>query len=338
MMSLTDTNVASKSVFNYYIEIYRFMLMLWIVLIHYAARYPELGLDKIFYFPFTFENERGTRVSLFFMVSGFFMAKALMKNDSGFCVYGQYATKRYLRLWIPYAIACIFIYIWLEFLPVEGRTVDFTTLIANVACIIHPGFERVDNEYWFLADLLTVQLILGLFLFIKNDRSRKLFVNILFVIVMVAQVITPPVLSGFSKELFEVLLGVQLCMMEKYKDIRSVFLFVIGLMVVCFNSIELFVGVLLFLLLVYWGKKVPPSNQNLQHFLKYAGSISFYWYLVHQNIGYSIMYYIIPNGSTNEFWLLVPMGVTLFLFAPLVYLLDKKFSKLLFDRIPFLKK
>jgi hypothetical protein len=244
-----------------------------------------------------------------------------------------------LRLWIPYAFACVLIYTWLLFLPVEGRIVDFKTLLANVCCIIHPGFDRVDNAHWFLADLLVVQLLLGLILLVPQKEYRRIIVYGVFPIVMVAQVFPPPMLSGFSKELFEVLFGVQLCLATKEKDPISIGLLIVGYGVLSYLSVELFAFALLFLVLVYLGDKYPTSlsTNKLQTIVQFAALISFHWYLVHQNIGYSIMYHVFPCGTTNELWLLVPMVITLLL-ALCVYLLDKQLNIIIYKRISFLKK
>lgn len=338
-MTSTEIHTPPQRVHNYYIDLYRFVLMAWIVLFHYTVQYNAIVPYKAFNFPFTFDNGGTIGVSLFFMVSGFFMTKALMTVEHGFREYGKYVVRRYLRLWIPYVFACVFIYTWLVFLPIEGRTVDFKTLLANVGCIIHPGFDRVDNAHWFLADLLVVQLLLGSVLFIQNEKYRRIIVDCVFAIVMVAQIFPPPLLSGFSKELFEVLFGVQLCMMTKDKDSISIVLSLIGFGVLFYLSLELFAFALVFLVLVFIGKKYPPpsSTERLQLGLQFAASISFCWYLVHQNIGYSIMYYALPYGTTNEFWLLVPMAITL-LIALCIYLLDRQLTKLINKRISFLKK
>lgn len=338
-MIIAEIQDPQRNAHNYYIDLFRFVLMAWIVLFHYTVQYNAIVPYKFFYFPFTFENGGTIGVSLFFMVSGFFMTKALMIAEHGFREYGKYVVRRYLRLWIPYVFACIFIYTWFFFLPVEGRTVDFKTLLANVGCIIHPGYNRVDNAHWFLADLLVVQLLLGFVLFIKNEKYRRIIFYCVFVIVMVSQIIPPPLLSGFSKELFEVLFGVQLCMMTKDKDPISIVLSLIGLGVLFYLSLELFIFSLVFLVLVFIGNKypLPSSIKKLQLVLQFAASISFCWYLVHQNIGYSIMYYVLPYGTTNEFWLLVPMSITM-LIALGIYVLDKQLNKVINKKISFLKK
>lgn len=337
-MTIGDNKVLQRDNHNYYIDLFRFFLISWIVLFHYTIQYNSIVPDRSICLPVTFENGGALGVSLFFMVSGYFMTKSLMTENYGLKEYFRYIAKRYLRLWFPYVFACIIIYIWIFFLPVAGRTVDFTTLIANIACIIHPGFDRVDNAHWFLADLLTVQLLLGLLLLFHNIRHRGIIVNIVFIIVMLGQIYPFPILSGFSKELFEVLLGIQLFQMRKDKSTKNIVLSSVGFLVLLYTSVELFVFAVVFLSLTWMGKIIPlpPSSKQLKYALQFTGSISFYWYLVHQNIGYSIMYYYVPLGTTNEFWLLLPITITL-LISVIVYLIDKKISKLIYGRIRFLK-
>lgn len=334
-MNSIDIKAKQKDFHNYYIDIFRFLLIFWIVLFHYTVQYNTLGLDKTFGFPFHFEKGGTVGVSLFFMVSGFFMTKSLLSDKSGYREYGRYIVKRYLRLWIPYAFACIIIYLWLLFLPVEGRVVDFTTLLANIACIIHPGFERVDNAHWFLADLLTIQLLLGLVVFVKRVNYKKYLASCLFVIAIVAQVISLPILAGFSKQLFEVLLGIHICMMVKDKNLITTILTVAGLIIVLYLSIYSFIGVCVFGVLIFCGKRfpLPSSSHNLKIVLQFAGTLSFYWYLIHQNIGYSIMYHFLPNDN-NLLWLLIPMVATLCV-SLLVYLIDNLLNKFVIKRLLF---
>ena len=338
-MAIADKSVSPKDGHNYYIDFFRFIVMIWIVLFHYTVQYNVIVPDNGISFPWTFDNGGTVGVSLFFMVSGFFMTKALMSNEYGLREYGRFLVRRYLRLWVPYVFACIIIFSWLFILPVEGRTVKFATLLANIACIIHPGFDRVDNAHWFLEDLFIVQFLLGLVILFCVKKHRSLIIGIVFTIVMIAQIITPPVLSGLSKELFEVLLGVHLFLAAKEQKPVAIILTIIGLIVGAYLSVEFLIGALLFLLLLFLGEKYPPpsTSYKLRNIMQFTGSISFYWYLIHQNIGYSVLYYVLPKGTTCEFWVLVPMLITLLISLPILTI-DKRLSKLLSERIIFLKK
>lgn len=338
-MTMGEKKLLHKDNHNYYIDLFRFFLISWIVLFHYTIQYNSIVPDRSICLPVTFENGGVLGVSLFFMLSGYFMTKSLMTENYGLKEYLRYIVRRYLRLWFPYVFACIIIYIWIFFLPIARRTVDFTTLIANIACIIHPGFDRVDNAHWFLADLLTVQLLLGLLLLVHNYRNRGVVLDIIFVLVMFAQIYPLPILSGFTKELFEVLLGIQLFQMRKNKCTKTIVLSLIGFGVLLYTSVELFLFAVVFLSLTWLGKLIPlpPSPRQLKYALQFTGSVSFYWYLVHQNIGYSIMYYCIPSGTANEFWLLLPITITL-LMSVVVYIIENHISKSIFVRVRFLKQ
>lgn len=56
-----------------------------------------------------------------------------------------------------------------------------------------------------------------------------------------------------------------------------------------------------FLLLI----KIPVPN-GAYNVLRYLGDISFTWYLVHNNIGFSIITYLCESGVISTSWLLVP--------------------------------
>ena len=64
------------------------------------------------------------------------------------------------------------------------------------------------------------------------------------------------------------------------------------------------------MLLLFLNIKSPFGISKIARFL---GSISFTWYLVHQNIGYSLLYHFCPEGQVEYFWLTMPSLITLVL-------------------------
>lgn len=74
--------------------------------------------------------------------------------------------------------------------------------------------------------------------------------------------------------------------------------------------------------------KLPVS---LSKCASYLGALAFTWYLIHQRIGYSIMYHILPKGDVSFIWIIIPVLITLLLAVCIDYLSDK-LNKFCIDR------
>lgn len=262
-------------------------------------------------FGFSLENGGRIGVSLFFILSGYFMAKSLVVSQTGLRFYMSYLFKRYYRLWLPYFVSCILIFIWLQFvlLP-SNRNVDVSELFLNLLFIYHPGIAYVDNAHWFIGDLFVLQLIIGSVLLIKKIKYRELTLAIVYIIVLFQCLFDSPILPGLSKELFEALFGYQLFMMVKQKNLMSIFLCILGYFFILSISIVYFIYVAIFTFLLYDFLKsicISPMHNTII----FLGDLSLYWYLVHQNIGYSIIYNFSNIIGNSSILLVISIIVTL---------------------------
>lgn len=312
---------------NYGIDLYRFVLITWIVLYHYTVRYNDMYISHSIDFGFSLENGGHIGVSLFFMVSGFYMMKSLLCENYGIKSYAFYLSKRYYRLWLPYFLACIFIYLWLLVLPLPDKVINIETFLINLPLIYHPGIECVDNAHWFIGDLFVLQVIIGITILIKKPSYRKYIIVGLYLSSLLSCILKCPYLSGLSKEIFEVTLGMLLYMAFKEKKAILLVISIIGISYIFTLSLIYFAWIVIFVILQIDSFTVYCPN-NLKKVFSYLGTLSFYWYLVHQNIGYSIFYYIVPTPNSGFYWLLLPIFITL-LISVIVSLASNKVGELL---------
>ena len=282
---------------NISIEGLRGWLMLWIVLFHYTSRYAELFSVEI---PFHVEHVRAS-ISAFFLISGYFLGKALLSSDRGGVL--KFAVDKYWRLYPAYAISVLIIFIATSYYGLYGRQVSIVDFLVNMVFICHPGFDYVDGAHWFISDLIKIQIILGLSLFLKKESRKSLFVCLALAFTCLAIVnggdtfenkwVQRLYYFGSIKSFQVVLLGICLYMLQRDKKRNMLLLSIIMLLVASIVNSSLFLlCTIIFICLV-----VPSRVKNvLEHshiftngVIVFIGKFSFCWYLIHQNIGYIIL-------------------------------------------------
>lgn len=208
------------------------------------------------------------------------------------------------------------------FLPVPGRVVDLSSFVCNLLFIAHPGVDYIDGAHWYVAALVELQLFIAIFYSIKNTKVRIYsLLGFLAVLVVLIQVLLrlgwecPLELYRFLNGSEGILIGICIGLIKEYKVCIPIF----GVLVVWLTHLSwlypFYIG-LLFLCYIYqgnmkFGKIVGIVLGN--RFLTWVGGMSYAWYLIHQNVGYSLIYHILPNGTTNKLWLALPILLTMLL-------------------------
>ena len=223
-------------------------------------------------------------------------------------------------------------------LPVPGRVVDFLSYICNLLFIAHPGVDYVDRAHWYIAALVELQFLTAVLCAIKNKKVRVYsLLGILVVLVLLGQASLrlgwerPIELNWFLTGAEGVLIGICIGLIKEYKicipilgglflwltHLSWLYAFYISLFCLCAYPIN--------------GRIDSIKDKILgKRVLAWIGGISFCWYLIHQNIGYSLMYYILPDRTSNLMFLVMPMIATLFFAIIVSFLSDriiKQFSK-----------
>lgn len=309
---------------NLSIQGLRGYLMIWIVLFHYTTRYPILYPSANMDMSIRFENGGEVGIVIFFIISGFFLAKGLLGLDSSNKKLLEFCMHKYLRLWFPYVVSIILIFICINIFGLSGRECSLKTFLIDVFFIYHPMIGYVDLAHWFIAHLIFVQCFLGVILYKVSKCNRvKLFriliisFNLLFVILSIPQAPSHGILVIDTfipfKSTLAVLVGIGIYLYRRDKV-------KIDLMLVCFTICSLSIwlsqvlicvySILFYLLLSSENKIVKSIFQNKT--IIEIGNMSFYWYLIHQNIGYIFLNKIntLSGGATSEYWILIVCAVT----------------------------
>lgn len=302
----------------------RGFLMIWIVLFHYTSRYPALYPSDDIYMPIHFENGGDVGIVIFFIISGFFLAKGLYNLERSKLKFLEFCKHKYMRLWPSYIISIIMIFICISLFGLPGRESTITTLLIDALFIYHPMVGYVDLAHWFIAHLIFVQCFLGfLYSVTKYDKRQYLFrllivcFNVFYIILTVPQLSSHAimVIDTFIpfKSTLAVLVGIGIYQYRKEKKHMDLLLtiFSVCILVLLLAQILILVYFLLFYLLLdkdNTATKIIFQNKLIIE----IGNMSFYWYLIHQNIGYILLNKIntLSGGATSEYWILIVCTVT----------------------------
>lgn len=305
--------------------------MVWIVLYHYTARVSELY--PYISFPVRFENGGLVGVTIFFVISGFFLFSSIsnISSENSNILYAlRYAVNKYWRFWPAYAMSVLLTFLCMCIFPLEGRIVSFEDFLINVFFIYHGPIPFVDSAHWFLAELIKVQILSTIFILLpKHIRSICLliFECFIFALVFVHHFENIILIDKFfyylsADSFLRCLIGYNIYSIISNKDkrirtIQIVLLFSIVLFysyTIHFLYIPLYIG----LVIIAFCRK-SKSYLYRTNMIETLSSTCFAWYLIHQNIGYAIM---INMNTLCNLWILqliVPAMVT---FA-IAYLITK---------------
>ena len=304
----------------------RGLLMVWIVLFHFTYRYEQIWPEN---FSMAIQvNGIMIALSMFFIISGFFFAKSLFAYCNSDTILGDIRQViklffyRYLKLYKPYLIACLIILAFLSIFPLQGRMLENPAhILINLLFLYHPSVGYIDGAHWFISDLICINCFI-LMLLLVNQNIRQTIFRVLFVIVLLFGLII-----SFGKEY------TLLNKVDAVLHFNNLTFFCVGILLYRFaikpNLLDAILGMggslcvqgvesiptiflsILFLILALRKIEILNSFFSFRLFV-WLGEISFYWYLIHQNIGYSILN-MLSHYTSNGFIILVPIIITLFL-------------------------
>lgn len=313
---------------NLAIEGFRGILILWIILFHYTTRFGELFGKNI---SWEFPNGGKVGVAMFFILSGYFFVRSVLDEKRyGLKEFVYFSINKYWRLYPAYVLSVILCYLTTNYfggLDLEARQVDFKTFLINIFFIYHPSIDYVDSAHWFIAALIKIQIVCGALLLIR--KRRKLILNVFAMIAILIILVLKMIPNFFLNDILGILFD------------RSLISFLCGMLFyIAFNkrqkecwilpivlSVLLSIKIHLFLLPLYLGIFIILISKNecalifgKMHLFDskifvFIGHISFLWYLIHQNIGYTLM---LSVYSISESFAVLLALITTFLLAVLI--------------------
>lgn len=307
----------------------RGLAALSVVLFHYTTRYQELyGHSTI---PLASFDLGHYGVNLFFMISGFVIFMTLNKTRKP----SDFVVSRFSRLYPAYwAAACLsFAAVHLSGLP--GKEVPFPVLLVNLTMFQEMfGVKHVDNVYWTLqVELIFYLLMLGLYHFrqLKNIETVLfvwLGIRLTYLLLPAWLHVEPSYLVG--KLLIQdfipfFALGIVFYRMRELEapSLRHGLLIISSLLLIQFgNGLDVFLVACLFTT-VFWLFTAGRLGILASAPLVFLGTISYSLYLVHENIGWSVIHTLEQRGHDPNLAIAVALLACFLLATSITYLIEK---------------
>lgn len=286
-----------------------------VVIYHLVYRYHELYGHHGLPVYWSYFGQYG--VQLFFMISGFVIYWTLDRIKTPI----EFVISRFSRLYPVYWIAIIVTFSITLLLGLPDRTVSVATAVQNLA-MFHEYFDvpHVDGVYW----TLTLELTFYTYMFLLLIGKQKYWATPLLMLVVAAnmglqylgdvprwaQLLT---LDGYGQFF---LFGVALQDWQKgRKKLLAGIAMLFAAALTLTASTLLVTAIYLVLMAVFWATfkgYVPLMNSRV---LVWLGAISYSLYLIHQNVGYAILYRINDVMPSVVAVLITLIAVTLLAFG-----------------------
>lgn len=300
----------------------RGLAALAVVLYHYTGRFQKLyGFDEAL--PYIFPHGR-FGVYFFFIISGFVIFMTLERARGGvdFCV------SRFARLYPVYWVSVALTFFVMSYAELPGREVDTTTALVNLTMIPHIfGYRLVDGVYWSLeVELLFYSAMLLIYLSGQLGAIKKIvFVWLIFSMVLFlvrdmlptdsTALFVIKVVGGLVNAKYAHLFSIGIVFYARKKQgwykTTDLALFSLSLFS-CFvyNGIADmlivagFIGVFALFIVGYLRFLTSPV-------LVFLGSISYSLYLIHQNVGYVFLRFLVPHFDNPFICILLALAASI---------------------------
>lgn len=331
-------NINGKRIYG--LDYMRGMSCLLVVLYHYTTRlvelFPEVECDWLIKVPFGYMG-----VSVFFLLSGYLSLRHYKEENTPW----QYIKSKVKRLYPCYWCAVILTFCSTSLLLPE-RSVPLQSFLVNLTMLeSFLGVAPVDGAYWTLANELLFYFFIFIFFVVLKKRSQ-------FTQLAIGWLLISNVILCFDKHSMMFMLSNKLFMAQyahmflaggliyslfNEEELKS--LNIIGLLFCILTQIRVFsIGYSVFFLasiclLTYY---IVKDNNNANDTklmivskpLVFLASISYPLYLIHQNVGYSIIMNLYRAGIRNEVIIVIPIVIL----SLLAYLMHRIIE------VPVLKK
>ena len=317
----------------------RGLAALSVMLYHYTTRYNQLfGHVKANYFEFEYGN---FGVQVFLIISGFVIFMTINKIKS----VKEFALKRAVRLYPAYITSVILTFTLVSIFSLKGRETSLLEALFNLTML--QGFipfdliPHVDGAYWSLKVELTFYFFMGCIFSLKliNKIEIPLIIWLSFAFILRGIslfsdnfIINALMVYGILSYCHLFIAGIMFYMLRDTKK-KSYYFIIFACLFYEFLYNGLFRGtvVLIFFSIFYMlisGKLGFIAKKPLI----FLGTISYSLYLIHQNIGYIIINFMEKNGFVNEFYILIPILISIGLATAITFLIEKPLQNMIISK------
>lgn len=282
----------------------RGICLMMVVIYHLCFRFFDIFSLEHFHF-IVFDYFGSFAVTVFLFISSFYM---IPRNSQQEFSYFGYLKKRLKRIWLPYAAAVAVIYpiVTLSNYPYDVSVKDFVLNLFLLQGVFRADF--VDGAHWYVILLVYLIIIIGLLR--KLKLAEKWYVYCIWMVVTAAllklDVPVVPNLLGYSY-VGIISAGItighfngDLTKLKNEKPWIIVLAASVGYTFFAFNYI------FVIQMLLAAAVSLLAFNQKLGFLsfkpLVFIGNISYSVYLMHQFIGYTIMYELMLVSGEVRWW------------------------------------
>ncbi len=296
----------------------RGLACLGVMLFHYTSQY-ENSIGHLGNWPISFPTLGRYGVIVFFMISGYLALMHTKDNDT-ILTYGY---KRAIRLYPAYWVAIIVTTLVMAiFLPDRCRSlpeilINFTMLQAFL------GVRAVDGVYWTLQLELIFYFFIGLTILFKC-KKHILKLSYFWIVALYILHLFPLdniIFKGLNVFLMNgngyiFIAGIAIYHLFLRKSKGNVVQCVVLLMLcivysfVCKSLHESVYFAILIALVILMTRFEIPTVKILEP-IRFISKISYPLYLVHQYIGFAIIYHMERAGLVNEVFVLIPISISM---------------------------
>ncbi len=330
---------------------FRAIAILMVVLYHYFSRWT-LPLNETNLYPygsvlsdFPLFKFGHLGVQMFFVISGFVISMTLENSKS----IGDFAIKRFARLW-PAMFLCSFItYLTLEFIPVKFFSVSLQNLIPSLV-FTDPellrkitnikDFAWMDGSYWSL--FVEVRFYIWALLLFSINKPGFLSTFLIFInATLIIRGLDNVLFESANKDIVKLMFfprflpwfagGIGFYYLFKDKNNRLAHFMIAESLILIISSahhekimeIPFYLGIYgIFYIFIY--------RPNWLSFLSCKplaeiGAASYSLYLLHQNIGVTLISYIADYGNIHTLPQAIGIGFMMIIFMIILSLLVFKF-------------
>lgn len=316
------------------------MLIIWIVLFHYTTRFNEIygGTSVV-----SFNNGARVGVALFFFISGLLTQLTITKLHS--IGVKKWLTNKIFRIYPMYAFACIWVFLSLTIFGLQGRDgVSSGDLIKNILLFPVFGYDNyIEGAHWYVITLIKFYILYSLVAYFKLNEKKWFFITVLFILGFYSFINTFDYFQRLKRPLGIVLLNGHMlpilfgsvfmnCISTRDSKWIVIAVGYLALSSIVIHPYYFIIFIILFSLLFNDSILIVKKTKRIleSRFLLFLGTISYSWYLIHQNIGYQIMKNITIKSTQYVF--LIPLFGT-FLMAVIINILVENNISIFFNRI-----
>ena len=307
----------------------RGLAALVVVFYHYLYRYSDIYGNTEIQYEFVKFGYLG--VQLFFVISGFviFWSIQNIQHHSDFII------SRFSRLFPTYWTAILMTFIIVSILGLPGREVFMTDALLNML-MFHKilGVPDVDGVYWTLLS----ELLFYVFIFVLIiTKKLKLIEYALLIVVLAAFTLkystfwgSPFIKMHLTQPFIFFSIGVCFYKIKAKLATRVTYVLLVFSMLTSFWLYGLYSSIILLSIYLVFSLVIFGKMKFLSHpALLFLGAISYPLYLVHQNIGYSIMRYLYSLDFPFLLTALIAIIISIFLATILNKFIEKPATKLI---------